>query len=75
MGAEEIKNEISKLAIAEKLLLVENIWDEIAESNETLPITDWQKEALDERMKAFESSNEQTIPWQEAHNQLRAKYK
>lgn len=33
-----LATEISRLSPAEKILLVEEIWDQVAESSETLPV-------------------------------------
>jgi hypothetical protein len=38
MKAHEIRSEIEDLALSEKLLLVEDIWDSIAASNAELPM-------------------------------------
>ena len=38
MRSEKLKNEIRKLDVTEKLLLVEEVWNEIASSNEELPL-------------------------------------
>ncbi len=46
MRAEQIKSEIDKLALSEKLLLVEDLWDSIAASNSELTLPEWQKEEL-----------------------------
>ena len=43
MKPKEIKAEIDRLDLSEKLLLVEDIWDSIAANNSELPITEWQK--------------------------------
>jgi hypothetical protein len=41
MRIEEIKKEIAKLGLAEKLLLVEDVWDSIAEGNSRLSMPEW----------------------------------
>jgi hypothetical protein len=41
MRPEEIKQEMNKLNLAEKLLLVEDIWDSIAQGNSELPMPEW----------------------------------
>jgi putative addiction module component (TIGR02574 family) len=51
MRPEEIKQEITKLNLAEKLSLVEDIWDSIAQGNSELPMSEWQKRELDKRYK------------------------
>ena len=47
MRPEEIKSEVDKLALSEKLLLVEDIWDSIAADNSEMPLSLWQKQELD----------------------------
>ena len=53
MRPEEIKQEINILNLAEKVLLVEDIWDSIAQGNSELPMPEWQKRELDIRYKAW----------------------
>ena len=74
MRTEELKHEISKLDIAEKLLLIEDVWDEIAQSNAQLSLPQWQKEQLDKRLDLFQAGKVKTTDWQEAHQKLREKY-
>jgi putative addiction module component (TIGR02574 family) len=47
--------EILELPVAERVRLVELIWDSIAAVPEALPLTDWQREELDRRLADFES--------------------
>ena len=42
MKPEQIKDEINRLELSEKLLLVEDIWDSIATSNSEIPMPEWQ---------------------------------
>ena len=46
MRTDELKIEIGKLGLSDKLLLVEGVWDEIAESNKQLPLPEWQEREL-----------------------------
>jgi len=75
MRTEDIKNEIAALNLAEKLLLVEDIWDGIAESNAELPMHAWQKHELDKRYQEYKSGKLELRDWQTVHEELRAKYK
>ncbi|MCP4104064.1 MAG: hypothetical protein GY749_00765 [Desulfobacteraceae bacterium] len=43
MRSEEIRQEVSRMGLAEKLLLVEDLWDSIALENSELPLADWKK--------------------------------
>lgn len=53
MSASEIIREVEKLNMSDKILLVEDIWDSIAKSDNTLPLLEWQKLELDKRYKDF----------------------
>ena len=45
--------EIDSPALAEKILLVEDIWDSIARTNSELPLPEWQKKELDRRYSTY----------------------
>ena len=65
-------SQFSELSVAEKLQLVESLWDQIAESPEILPVPDWQKEELDRRHERYESNPSSGIPWEEAKRRIRS---
>ena len=75
MRPEEIKQEINKLNLAEKLLLVEDIWDSIAQNNSKLPMPEWQKRELDKRYNEYKAGKQNLHDWQSVHEDLRNKYK
>ena len=75
MGPEEIKQEIKKLNLAEKLLLVEDIWDSIAQGNSELPMPECQKRELDKRYQDYKAGGQNLHDWQSVHEDLRNKYK
>lgn len=75
MRAEELRSEIRKLNVSEKLLLVEEVWNEIALSNEELPLPEWQKKELDKRLEEYGRGEVQTIEWHQVHEDLKNSYK
>ena len=75
MRPEEIKSEVNKLELSEKLLLVEDIWDSIAADNSEMPMSMWQKQELDRRYKVYEKNKPKLNDWQNFHTDLRNKYK
>jgi putative addiction module component (TIGR02574 family) len=75
MRLEEIKEEIAKLGLAEKLLLVEDVWDSIAEGNAQLPMPEWQKMELDKRYRAYQEGRLALHGWKAVHEELRNKLK
>jgi len=46
----ELTEQAKKLSIPERILLVEEIWDTIAEENQAFELTDAQKRELDRRL-------------------------
>ena len=47
--------EILELPVAERVRLVEAIWDSISAAPESLPLTQWQREELDRRLAEYAS--------------------
>lgn len=46
MIAHELIKEIENLGLAEKLMLVQDIWDSIAQNKDALSMAEWQKVEL-----------------------------
>ena len=63
--ASNIVNEIKKLSVAERILLVEEIWDSIARENEAFELSDSQKKELESRSQSFSSNPALGRPWEE----------
>jgi putative addiction module component (TIGR02574 family) len=60
-----LSEEAKKLSIPERLALVEEIWDSIAEDNEYFDLTDEQRQELDRRLEAFRVNPSQGRTWEE----------
>jgi putative addiction module component (TIGR02574 family) len=45
---------LRELPVEERIKLVEDLWDSIAEDRKALPVTQEQKAELDRRLKAYE---------------------
>ncbi len=57
--------EIDTLSVAEKIQLVEDLWDSVAVSNAEIPFPAWQKQELDRRRQNFLSTPNSGMTWQE----------
>ncbi len=57
--------DISQLSVAERLIVVEQIWDSIAAEQAELPLTPAQEEELDRRYAAYQKSPEEGASWEE----------
>ena len=60
-----LSEEVKKLSIPERLALVEEIWDSIAEDNEYFELTDEQRQELDRRLESFRMNPSQGRTWEE----------
>ncbi|MCE7982611.1 MAG: addiction module protein [Caldilinea sp. CFX5] len=60
------------MTIAERIQLVEDIWDSILTTPESLPVPTAQRQELDRRAEAYEQSPEASIPWAEAKKRIYA---
>jgi putative addiction module component (TIGR02574 family) len=57
--------DILELSVSERILLVEDIWDSIAESPESISLTGSQREELERRLEAYHRDPEAGSPWEE----------
>lgn len=71
----ELRAEIERMELSEKLLLVEDIWDSIAASNADIPLAEWWKSELDKRYGEYQEGKLALHDWQSVHEGLREKYK
>ena len=59
------------LSVAERIQLVEDIWDSIAvEGSEAVALTDAQREELQRRVQAHEANPSSAIPWEQVRTEL-----
>ncbi len=62
--------QILRLSVEERLQLVEEIWDSIADHPESLPVTEAQKRELDRRLADYEANPRQGRTWEEVRDSL-----
>jgi putative addiction module component (TIGR02574 family) len=55
--------DFSRLTVAERIQLAEDLWDSVAESEELLELTHAQRAGLDRRLKAHQDDPSAAIPW------------
>ena len=63
-------SDILGLPIDERIRLVEEIWDSIAEVPEAVPLTEAQKEELDRRLAEYEANPAEGAPWAEVRARI-----
>ena len=57
------KADILNLSVSERIQLVQDIWDSIAEVPDSVPLTDEQKAELDRRLDAYHMDPNACSPW------------
>jgi putative addiction module component (TIGR02574 family) len=60
-----LRNHIKKLSISERILLAEEIWDTVAEENQSFELTQSQKLELEQRSEEFKANPELGRSWDE----------
>ena len=61
--------------VPERILLVEDIWDSIAQVTEAVPITDSQRKELDRRLEAYHSNPRTGQPWDIVKKRIKRRIK
>jgi putative addiction module component (TIGR02574 family) len=64
---------IEKLSIAERIALVQAIWDSIAGEVESLPLTEAQRQEIDRRLAAHRANPQAAIPWEQVEAEALAR--
>ncbi len=62
--------EILEMSVAERLRIVEDIWDSIALDSNDMKISDELKTELDRRLQAYESNPDAGVTWEELDSRL-----
>lgn len=62
------------LSPAEKLQLVEDLWDDLAATPEAVPVHDWQKEELARRKGNLLKNPGSALSWEEVKRRIRSCY-
>ena len=64
-------DEIKQLDITERILLVEEIWDSIAKEQESVGLSEYEKEVLDARLTSLEENPNTLMSWDEIKTKIR----
>jgi putative addiction module component (TIGR02574 family) len=62
--------EVKQLPLAEKLQIMEAIWEDLRAQADQVPVPAWHKELLDERRKAVEEGREEVLDWDSIKDSL-----
>ena len=65
---------IFDLSPAEKLQLVEDLWDDLATTPDAVPIHEWQKDELAKRKANLMTHPASGLPWDEVKRRVRSRH-
>ena len=63
-------SEIAKLPIQQRIQLVEDIWDSIAEMPEAVEVPEWHEQELERRLEAYHDNPDEGSPWNDARKRI-----
>jgi putative addiction module component (TIGR02574 family) len=70
MNIETIVSGFRELSPDEKIRLVQEFWDQIADDVQRSPLTDSQRQLLDERLEDEERNPDDVEPWAKAKDDI-----
>ena len=65
---------IESMSVAEKLALMERLWDDLSRCPENVPSPQWHGDVLAERITAVQEGRTKFVGWNEAKRRLRERH-
>lgn len=69
-----ILQDILKLSVSERILMVEAIWDSITEDEDKLELSEETKRLLDDRMEAHRKNPNEGSNWEEVKARIQSQF-
>ena len=66
-------DEIKMLDITERIILVEEIWDSIAQEQDNIVLTEYEKQVLDQRLATLDANSDTLLSWDEMKSKIRTR--
>lgn len=63
-------SEIAEMPIQQRIQLVEDIWDSIAEMPEEVKIPEWHRLELEKRLEAYHANPDEGSPWKDVRKRI-----
>ena len=72
--ANALREELFKLPAAERLALLEELWDTLSEDDAALALTDEQRADLERRLTEADADPMGGAPWEEVRERIRSRH-
>ncbi len=56
-------DDLLKLSKSERILIVEKLWDSIAEDTQHSPLPEWKRQLIEERLAQYDKNNNEGENW------------
>ncbi len=66
---------IDRLSVAERIALIEEIWDSIASEVEHAPLSEVEQQEVDGRLASHRANPQAAIPWEQIEAEARARFR
>ena len=70
----QIMQDILKLSVPERILMVEAIWDSIAENDDQVGLSAEAKQLLDERLATHKNNPDEGSSWEEVKARIKKQF-
>ena len=67
--------DLEKLTRDEKLELIEKLWDSLEANADDLPIPDWHRRLLDQRLDELDREGPTGVPWEQVLQEIQSRFK
>jgi putative addiction module component (TIGR02574 family) len=65
--------DVEQLTVPQRLELIARLWDSIPDTPEALPVPDWHRRELEQRLAAADAAPEAAVPWEQVRDRLRGR--
>ncbi len=62
--------EILQLSVAERIQIVEDVWDSIALEPKSLPLTETERQELERRLQSYRKNPDQGVSWDKLQKKI-----
>lgn len=69
--ATEIQLPLDQMTVAEKLAVIDTVWNDLLKSKADIPVPEWHKRILDERRQAYLRGESGYTDWDVAKEEIR----
>lgn len=70
----ELIEAVFQLSPAEKLQLIEDLWDDLASNPENVPFHEWQVQELERRRQELANHPASALSWEEVKRRIRERH-